>query len=43
LSRLAKSANDLHGKWDGSAGHYRKLEEIAADAERVHARLARDE
>jgi hypothetical protein len=43
LGRLAKSASELHGKWNGSDTHYRKLEQIAADAERIHAKLARDE
>jgi hypothetical protein len=43
LGRLAKSASELHGKWNGSDTHYRKPEQIAADAERIHAKLARDE
>jgi hypothetical protein len=43
LERVGKSASELHGKWNGSDTHYRKLEQIAADAERIHAKLARDE
>jgi hypothetical protein len=43
LQRVGKATAKLSASWNGTDAHYRKLEQLHADAERTYARLARDE